>query len=269
METYHGKGDKSLHGYDGPIQVSDGTHRALKAENDFIQAAQNAGWKEVEDLQSMSAISAVARTHRYVTPEGLRQDTATTYLHPRLQDGKHPNLHVLVESQVFRVATENGVASGVIYRPNPKFQQGDLAETFVAARKMVIVSCGAIGTPLVLERSGIGKSDVLARAGVAQVVANGGVGMSYYDHQLMSYAYRTNLEKGDTINDIPFGLSTSEGRIQSNDRTLGYNGQDCGGKFRPTDEEAAAMGPEFLEAWNLHYKSKPDKPIFGMGFINT
>ncbi|KAF4472517.1 alcohol oxidase [Fusarium albosuccineum] len=269
LETYHGRGDKALHGIDGPIHISSGTHRALKAEDDFIEAAKKAGWPEVEDLQTMDAVNAVARALRYVSPEGTRQDTAHRYLHPLLQDGKHPNLHVVVESQVVKVTIDNGKATGVVFRPNPKFHPNDKTERTVKARKLVVVSCGAIGTPLVLERSGVGSPDVLSKAGVAVAVENRGVGASYFDHQLMGYAYKTSLEKGDTINGLLFGKDSPIDLIKSNDRTLGYNAQDASGKFRPTDEEAALLGPEFLEAWNAHFKNKPDKPLCAMALINA
>lgn len=217
----------------------------------------------------MDAVNAFARASRYVSPDGLRQDTAHVYLHPLLQDGKHPNLHVVVESQVARVIVEEGRAVGVVYRPNPKFQPGDTAERTIRARKLVVVSCGALGTPAVLERSGIGRPGVLSKAGVPVVVENAGVGASYEDHQLMGYAYKTDLEPGHTINGILFGTMTPEGLLKEKSKILGWNAQDASGKVRPTDEEAAALGPEFLEAWNAHFKNKPDRPLFNMGLLGA
>ena len=72
-------------------------------------------------------------------------------MQPRLEGGKHPNLHVLVESQVLRVLFEGTTAVGIEYQPNPDFQEPmPLTLTRVRtikARRMVILSCGALATP--------------------------------------------------------------------------------------------------------------------------
>lgn len=54
----------------------------------------------------------------------------------------------------------------------------------IKAKKYVVVSSGAMGTPGVLERSGVGAKDVLEKAGVDVVVDLPGVGAEYQDHQL-------------------------------------------------------------------------------------
>lgn len=60
----------------------------------------------------------------------------------------------------------------------PKVQPNAGTST-VHAKKLVIVTCGALGTPSVLERSGVGSSEVLQKAGI-EVVANlPGVGSNY------------------------------------------------------------------------------------------
>ena len=234
-----------------------------------MAATAKAGYPEVDDVQSLSAINAFGRANRYVSTDGRRQDTAHTYLHPRLHDGKHPNLHVVVESQVSRVIVRDGRAVGVVFRPNPAFHPTVAGEITVRARKLVVVSCGALGTPAVLERSGIGHPEVLAKAGLPVVAENLGVGVGYEDHQLMGSAYKTNLGPRDTLSDMIFGLLSPEMIFEERPEILGYNGQDATGKLRPTDEEAAALGPEFEAAWNANFKNKPDKPVVCMTLLNT
>ncbi|OAR00279.1 hypothetical protein LLEC1_06101 [Akanthomyces lecanii] len=269
LETYHGKGSTDVHGQDGPVHISRGTWNGGASEDNFMAATAKAGYPEVDDVQSLGAINAFGRANRYVSTEGRRQDTAHTYLHPRLHDGKHPNLHVVVESQVSRVIVEDGRAVGVVFRPNPAFHSTDAGEVAVRARKLVIVSCGAIGTPAVLERSGIGRPEVLTKAGLPVVAENLGVGVGYEDHQLMGSAYKTNLGPRDTLSDMVFGLLSPETIFAERPEILGYNGQDATGKLRPTDEEAAALGPEFAAAWSADFKSKPDKPVVCMTLVNT
>jgi alcohol oxidase len=165
---------------------------------------------EVGDLQNLDTNVGVQRALRYVSPdEGKRQDVAHCYLHPRLQDGKHIQLHVLVESQVVRVLFEGSRAYGVEYTPNPDNHPGNYlgkaVSKKVTARKMVIVSCGALSTPLVLERSGIGCPEVLGRANVPLVTALPGVGRHYQDHPLLMYPYKSNLAPDDTLDALAGG----------------------------------------------------------------
>lgn len=269
FETYHGKGDKSLHGYDGPIHVSGGTWRGQAGEDNFITAAKKIGLSEVDDLQNLDNVNAASRSNRYVSPDGVRQDTAHKYLHPRLADGKHPNLHVVVESQVVKVLVENGKATGVVFRANPTYQNGDTTEWTVRAKKMVIVSCGALGTPPVLQRSGIGPKDVLFAANVPVVAENEGVGVGYEDHGLLGYAYKTNLNIEDTYNRHLFGQSpeTAEELLANKNPKLGYNAQDASCKVRPTEEEAEALGPDFKAAWAEHFKYEPKKALVQMSLL--
>lgn len=156
FETYHGPGEREHHGYEGPINISSGTFRAKRAEGDFINAAAKMGYGELKDLQNLDANNATGRWLRYVGPDGRRQSAADRYLHPKLNSGGYPNLHVLCEHQVVRILIDgNKRAIGVELQPNPKFQSAGPTQN-VRANKMVIVSAGANGTPLMLERSGIG-----------------------------------------------------------------------------------------------------------------
>jgi len=131
----------------------------------------------------------------------------------------------------------------------------------VGASKMVVLSSGANATPLILERSGLGDPKVLERAGVPVVEALPGVGNDYQDHHLTLYAYRTSLTPRETINGFADGRFNIEESIKKNDELLGWNSMDASGKFRPTEADVAALGPEFKEAWDRDFKNKADKPL--------
>lgn len=263
FETYHGKGeDADRHGYDGPIHVSHGTFQGTKTMEDFLSAVEKVGYARVDDMQSLDAINGAQRALRYVNPEGERQDTATRYLHPLLRDGEHPNLHVLVETQAERVLIEGEKAVGLVFSSSSGEQRT------VRAGRAVIVSCGAFGTPALLERSGVGNADILKRVGIEPVVDLPGVGENYQDHQLEIYAYKTDLDPEDTLDVIVQGRVKPEDLIASKSPLLGSNAQDVTGKYRPSDEEVAALGPEFQKAWDEHYKPRPDKPLVLMACIN-
>ncbi len=290
FETYHGPGDKEDHGSDGPINVGDGTFREKLTEDDFIAAMGQLGYPEIRDLNNLDTNNGVQRWSRFVGPDGRRQDTAHRYLHPRLRDGRHPNLHVVVESQVVRVLFDEGGdeagegkgggegvrprATGVEYRPNPAFQAQGLSLTqtpvrAVRARRLVVLACGACGTPLVLERSGVGDPEVLRRAGVPAVVADvPGVGRGYQDHNLLLVAYRTSLGPGATLDQFASGRATAESLIRDGDPRLGWNTIDAACKLRPTEAEVDALGPAFRAAWDRDFKDAPNRPLMLMGKIN-
>jgi choline dehydrogenase-like flavoprotein len=101
----------------------------------------------------------------------------------------------------------------------------------VKARKMVVLSAGANGTPLILERSGVGQKEILEKAGVPLVEELDGVGHDYQDHHLTLYAYRTNLSKRDTINAFSDGRIDVAQAIKDTDELLGTNAMDAC-KFR-------------------------------------
>ena len=105
LETFHQDEpeiDKAKHGYDGPIHVSDGGFRS-KSEKVFMKTVKDMGYKEIVDLQDLDSIGGFSRWQRYVSKDGKRQDTAHCYIHPLLQDGQHPNLHLLCQAKVVRV----------------------------------------------------------------------------------------------------------------------------------------------------------------------
>ncbi|KAK8064414.1 gmc oxidoreductase [Apiospora phragmitis] len=249
LETYHGTGDEAVHGYDGPVQITDGGHRGTESEADLIAAAKSMGMREIEDLQSLDSNDGIAKWWRTVCKEGKRQDAAHVYLHPKLEDtNKYPNLHVVVEAQVVRVLIDenNKKAAGVEYRANPHFQ-ASIALTAapsrtVRARRMVIVSCGALGTPSVLERSGVGSPEVLKQAGVPLVADVPGVGADYQDHHLLLYPYRTGLRPDETIDALLGGRADFATMLEKKDKSLGWNTIDFGAKIRPSEPEVAALG---------------------------
>lgn len=55
----------------------------------------------------------------FIGTDGLRQDTASRYVHPKIQSEKYPGLNVLVDTQVKCVIFEGKRAIGFEIRPNP------------------------------------------------------------------------------------------------------------------------------------------------------
>ncbi|RSM04323.1 hypothetical protein CEP52_006915 [Fusarium oligoseptatum] len=196
LETYHcdAEGvDRTKHGYDGPVHITKG-YRHQATEDEWLKVAKMMGDREFVDLQDLKACGGWSRWARSVCPDGLRQDTAHAYVHPLLQSGSYPNLHVLVETQVQRVLFDkNNRATGVEITPNPEFQ---------------------IATPM---GQAVAPSWVIKAKNLTciPVVSNlPGVGENLQDHHLLLYPYKTSLAPGDTIDDVLSGRVTVEEAIK-------------------------------------------------------
>lgn len=272
IETYHGPGDAEVHGFDGPIHVSDGGFRQHKMLDDLIDASEATGWREVRDLQNLEESNGVERWLRTVTPDGQRSTAAHGYIHPLLRDGRHPNLHVLTETHVRRVLFDDSKrAVGVEVTPNTNFVPvlpgGEPAKTALRARKLVVLSAGGLGSAPILERSGVGSPDVLKRAGVPVVEALPGVGFAYQDHPFTLNVYKTNFSWEETMDRFHTGQKTFEQAVADNDEMLRWNGVDFASKLRPSDADVERMGPKFKAFWDKEFKNEHNRPLLFSGTV--
>ncbi|SAK84296.1 glucose-methanol-choline oxidoreductase [Caballeronia hypogeia] len=166
--------DDELHGGKGPLAVSD-----LRSPNPFsryfIEAAQAAGHRYNHDFNghTQEGVGCFQVTQR----NGERWNAARAYLHSgddkRLS--RYPNLQVLTDSQAVRIVFEGTRAIGVEIR-----RDGQLMT--ISARREVIVSAGAFGSPQLLMASGIGPVDHLRELGVPVIAASPEVGRNLQEH---------------------------------------------------------------------------------------
>lgn len=234
-------------------------------QDEVIKAATKVGYPEAADLQDLNTINAFQRCFRYIDRDGKRQDAAHAYLHPRLQDGKHPNLNVLTEHHVLRVIIENGEAVGVEFMHNPEHassagsDSAQPATHTVKARKMVVVTAGNFGTPLLLERSGVGDPDVLSRAGIESKVDLPGVGGNLQDHSGFFTSYLSTLPSTETYNNIFDGSESLQDMIEQKNSKVGWNAYEVTSRLRPSEEEVRSLGSSFEAAWAKDFKNSPTK----------
>ncbi|EHK99491.1 putative alcohol oxidase [Glarea lozoyensis 74030] len=278
LETYHPTGkdiDQSRHGHDGPINVGDGGYRG-KSENQFMDTVKSMGYKDITDLQDLDAIGGFSRWHRYVGPDGKRQDAAHRYVHPLLQSGDYPNLHILTETKVIRVLFDESSppkAIGIEYKPNadhqPELALSKPVHKTIKASKLVVVSAGALGSPQILERSGVGNPEILKKLDIPVVSELPGVGEEYQDHHLLLYPYKTNLDEGETLDGILSGRKDFAKALEAKDPMLGWNGIDICAKLRPTDAEINSLGANFQEDWDRDFKPFPTRPLMLCGVVNA
>ncbi|KAI0010848.1 putative GMC oxidoreductase [Xylariaceae sp. FL0662B] len=98
-------------------------------------------------------------------------------------DGINRTNHVVItESHVTKIEIEDGTATGITFR-----QQVENATTYttVKANKEVILSAGAVHSPQILQRSGVGPRKLLESAGINTIVDLPGVGQNFQDHPMM------------------------------------------------------------------------------------
>jgi choline dehydrogenase len=103
---------------------------------------------------------------------GRRWSTARGFLRPAMN---RPNLTIITDAVASRVTFDDRRASGLVVRQNGEMRT-------LTARREVILATGAVATPALLERSGIGDGERLKALGVAVVRHAPGVGENLQDH---------------------------------------------------------------------------------------
>ncbi len=171
-------GPNSYHGGDGPVSVT-----TPKADNNplyrtFIEAGKQAGYPETEDVNGYQQ-EGFGPMDRFVTPKGRRASTARCYLDTAKQ--RH-NLTIETHAVTDIIEFEGKRAVGVRYE-----QKGEKQQAY--ARREVLLCGGAIASPQILQRSGIGNPELLKELGIETVHALPGVGENLQDHLEMYIQY--------------------------------------------------------------------------------
>jgi choline dehydrogenase-like flavoprotein len=174
-DSYRGSDD--LHGTGGEWRVEKSRVRWAVLDA-FQNAAAEAGIPKVDDFNrgSNEGSSYFDVNQR----SGIRWNTSKAFLKPALD---RPNLQVLTKAHVQRLLIEDDVVTGV------EFHHDGLSRRALA-RKETVLSAGSIGTPQILELSGVGRGEVLSQAGVAVVKEVRGVGENLQDHLQLRMVYK-------------------------------------------------------------------------------
>ncbi|WP_442807905.1 GMC family oxidoreductase [Trinickia soli] len=179
------RGADAYHGVGGPLKVSDLRLRRPIADH-FIAAAQEIGIPANADYNGASQEGV--GYYQQTAYKGLRWSTAKGFLKPARM---RANLQVVTRAQVCRIVFEGRTAVGVEY-----IQGGE--RKIVRARAEVILASGAIGSPQILQHSGIGPAPLLQRVGVPVRLDLPGVGRNLQDHLQVRLVFRTRER---TLND--------------------------------------------------------------------
>jgi choline dehydrogenase len=171
----HDLGASDLHGAGGPLHVTVIDADAHPLTRRFVAAGTELGLSATADLNGES-IEGVGY-YQITTRRGLRESSATAYLRRR------QNLQVVTNCQARRILTEGRRATGVV-------TDGPAGEATFRARRAVILSAGSIGSPLLLQLSGIGPGALLQRLGLPVVHESAHVGRNLQDHLCYDHYYR-------------------------------------------------------------------------------
>ncbi|KAG9121764.1 hypothetical protein FRC07_002141 [Ceratobasidium sp. 392] len=262
METYHLAPGKETHGYIGPLNISY-SDTFMEPAKQYLDVAVQMGIPLVEDKMDLKTGHGCQRWAKWIDPAtGHRQDAAHRYVHPLVNN---KSLHILTETKVVRVLFDGTKTTGVEVVANKEQNpEADQTPRVITARKLVVVSSGAIGTPIVLQRSGVGAKDRLEKLGVPTVVDLPGVGATYEDHNLILFTYHipNDIETLDPI--LEQDPATTEKQLalfNQGKGLLSTNVIGAGSKLRPTPEELRAMGSDFNQVWKEYFEPNPDKPV--------
>ena len=166
-------GANDYHGGDGPVRVT-----TPKAGNNplfhaMVEAGVQAGYPRTDDLNGYQQ-EGFGPMDRTVTPEGRRSSTARGYL--GMARGR-VNLHIVTHALTDRILFEGKRACGVAYLKGAS----DTSIT-ARARREVLLCGGAIASPQILQRSGVGPAALLEELAIPLVHDLPGVGQNLQDH---------------------------------------------------------------------------------------
>ncbi len=138
-------------------------------------AAGRRGMPAVEDVYTTEADAFFPLP---MSHDDTRSTTARCYLDAAAR--ARPNLRIVSRAQVERVLLDGRRVRGVAVRIDGSTHE-------IAARE-VVISAGALNSPALLQRSGIGDPEMLMRAGVTPLVELPAVGRNYQNHVLLHFA---------------------------------------------------------------------------------
>jgi choline dehydrogenase len=217
------------HGTGGFLTTSPMTERPAVCQA-IIEAAGELGVEYRPDVNNLPPGAPDSIGWCQQTRGGRRRASAAqTYLKPAL---KRPNLEVVTGALVHRISFKGNRAIGVVLSRDGNVE-------LVDALREVILAAGAIGSPHLLQLSGVGNPDDLAKASIAVHHALPGVGRNFQDH----YIARMSCEvKGvETLNERGRGLAFANELwryVTTGTGMLTYSASLCAASVKVLEESA-------------------------------
>ncbi len=181
------RGADAYRGQNGPMTISD-IKKPSATSRAFVETCTRLQYPLNPDFNG-ERIDGVGMVQLNVR-NGWRCSTAAGYLKPNL---KRKNLALMTRTFVRRILFEGRRAVGV------EVEQGGSIKR-IAARREVIISGGAINSPVLLMNSGVGPAAELKQVGIEVQHDLSGVGKNLQDHVQARFTFLTR-ESG-TLNEI-------------------------------------------------------------------
>lgn len=173
-------GGNDYHGDQGPVSVTTPKPKNNVLFHAMVEAGVQAGYPRTDDLNGYQQ-EGFGPMDRTVTPKGRRASTARGYLD---QARARKNLTIVTHATTDTIEFEGKKAVSVKYYLG-KHQQVQVAK----ARKEILLCAGAIASPQILQRSGVGPKAVLDQFAISPVHYLEGVGENLQDHLEMYLQY--------------------------------------------------------------------------------
>lgn len=194
-----------------------------------LRAAQQAGLQRLADLNGAER-EGVGYVSHGVDRRGRRSSARSVFLDPVRN---RPNLHIVTGAQASRILFEGTRAAGI------EVWVGSERRSF-RTRGEVVLCCGALHTPQLLQVSGIGPGAVLAQHGVPVVRDCNAVGANLIEHLVMAMPHRLLNAHGHNREFRGLRLLGHALRYAIDGRgLLGYGASEVGGFVRSAPEVAA------------------------------
>ncbi|WP_076924761.1 choline dehydrogenase [Pseudoalteromonas sp. EB27] len=171
-------GENTYRGGKGPLGVNNGNEMKNPLYRTFIKAGVQAGYASTGDYNA-SQQEGFGPMHMTVK-DGVRSSASREYLDPVKS---RSNLTIITGALAQRVILDGKKATGIEYKVN-----GDVKTAYAA--KDVVLSAGPIGSPHILQLSGIGDTQALEKAGVEVQHHLPGVGQNLQDHLEFYFQYK-------------------------------------------------------------------------------
>lgn len=178
-------GKSELHNVGGPLPLSTARGRHFICDAYGVAARELLGIPETLDHNGPSQDGA---GYYHVNVSRGRMPVRVTAARAYLK--KRPNLHVVTGAIVQRIIFDGKRATGVVYKNGSAIRS--------ARAHRVVLAAGVIGSPQLLQVSGIGEPELLRSLGVDVVQSAPAVGHNLQDHLQTWMVHRLNVE---TVND--------------------------------------------------------------------
>ncbi|TDO97963.1 GMC family oxidoreductase [Marinomonas balearica] len=234
---------EQFHGTQGELHV-DKPNSPNPFSLKFVKAASQAlGLSQNSDFNGDTQMGV--GLYNVTQKDGFRQSSFKAFVHPIVK--QRTNLTVIPNVQVEKVLIENKKAIGVIVRQEDE-------KTTLIAKQEVVLSAGALGSPFILMKSGIGPKQALEQAGIHVQHELKGVGQNLQDHLDGLVTVRSNATQtlGFSFGSLPQVLTSPFQFLLKRKGWLTTNYVEAGGFASTTNDNRPDIQFHFVPGYRSH-----------------